>query len=80
MGAIAVSRDDERRIERLCKALRIPTKSDLVRVALAALERSTEEARLRGEIAESVHRSANADRRENLKLTPAGVARRTGRH
>ena len=61
MGAIAVSKDEERRI------------------AVAALERSTDEKRLRREIAESVRRCAAADRRENLELTPAGVARRAAR-
>jgi len=45
-------------------------------IALAALERRTEEERLRREIAESVRRCANADRRENLELAPAGVAPR----
>jgi UPF0288 family protein (methanogenesis marker protein 3) len=76
MGAIAVSREEERRIERLRKELRIPTKAGLIRIALAALERRTEEERLRREIAESVRRCASADKRENLALTPAGVARR----
>lgn len=79
MGAIAVSKEEERRIERLRRELSIPTKSGLIRVALAALERRTEEERLRREIAESVRRCANADRRENLELAPAGVARRAAR-
>ena len=79
MGAIAVSKEEARRIERLCKELRIPTKSGLIRVALTALERKTEEERLRREIQESVRRCANADRRENLELGPAGVARRGAR-
>lgn len=63
MGAIAVSKEEERRIERLRKALGIPTKSGLIRVALATLERRTEEERLRREIADSVRRCAEADRR-----------------
>ena len=79
MGAIAVSKEEERRIERLRKELRIPTKSGLIRVALAALERTTDEERLRQEIAESVRRCAGADRRENLELAPAGVVRRAAR-
>ena len=79
MGAIAVSPEDERRMERLRIELKIPTKSGLIRIALAALERRTEEERLRREIAESVRRCANADRRENLELDPAGVARRAPR-
>ncbi len=79
MGAIAVSKDEERRIERLRKELKIPTKSGLIRVALTALERTTEEERLRREIAESVRRCASADRRENLELAPAAVVRRAAR-
>ena len=77
MGAIAVSKEEERRIERLRRELSIPTKSGRIRVALAALERKTEEERR--EIVESVRRCANADRRENLELAPAGVARRAAR-
>jgi hypothetical protein len=79
MGAIAVSKEEERRIERLRKVLRVPTKSGLIRLALTALERRTEEERLQREITESVHRCANADRRENLELSAAGVARRPAR-
>ena len=79
MGAIAVSKEEERRIDRLRKELKIPTKAGLIRVALAALERTTDEERLRQEVAESVRRCASADRRENLELTPAGVARRVAR-
>ena len=79
MGAIAVSKEEERRIERLHKALRIPTKSGVIRVALTALERTTEEERLRQEIAESVRRCAGADRRENLALAPAGIVRRAAK-
>ena len=56
MGAIAVSKDEERRIDRLRKELRIPTKSGLIRVALTALERKTEEGRLRREIEKSARR------------------------
>ena len=79
MGAIAVSKEAARRIERLQKELKIPTKSGLIRVALTALERKTEEERLRREIQESVRRCASADRQENLELGPAGVARRAAR-
>ena len=49
------------------------------RIALAALERRTEEERLRRHIAESVRRCASADRRENLELAAAGVAPRAPR-
>ena len=77
MGAIAVSRTDERQIERLRKALGIPTKSGLIRQALRALEERTEEERLRQEIKKSVRRCAVADRGENRRLSPAGVAARS---
>lgn len=74
MGAIAVSKEEEQRIERLRKELRIATKSGLIRAALTALEKKTEEERLRSEIQESVRRCAVADREENQELFPAGVA------
>ena len=76
MGAIAVSDRDEQQIERLRKALRIRTKSGVVRVALKTLEERTEVERLRGAIQESVRRCGTADARENQELYPAGVARR----
>ena len=79
MGAIAVSRGEEARIERLCKDLKIPTKSGLIRVALAALEQKADEERLRREVAESVRRCARADRQENLELAAAGIARRSAK-
>ncbi len=75
MGAIAISKKEEQQIIRLCKDLRIPTKSGLIRVALKTLEKKTEEERLRREIRESVRRCAVADRKENQALYPAGVAR-----
>lgn len=74
MGAIAVSKEEEQRITRLCKELRITTKSGLIRAALQALEMKTREERLRSEIQESVRRCAIADREENRELFPAGVA------
>ncbi len=76
MGAIAVSKAEERQIDRLRKELGISTKSGLIRTALKALETRTEEERLRREIQESVLRCASADREENRQLFPAGVARR----
>ncbi|MFQ5853838.1 MAG: hypothetical protein ACE5JU_25040 [Candidatus Binatia bacterium] len=76
MGAIAVSKKEEQQIERLCKKLKIPTKSGLIRTALKTLEEKTEKERLRREIQESVRRCAAADREENRELFPAGVARR----
>ena len=56
VGAIAVSKKEEQQIERLQKELRIPTKSELVRVALRTLEEKTAEERLRQEIQQSVQR------------------------
>ncbi len=79
MGAIAVSETEERQIERLRKALRIPTKAGLIRMALGTLEKKTEEARLRREVEESVRRCGAADRLENRELLPAAVATRAAR-
>ncbi len=76
MGAIAVSKNEEHQIKRLCKELKIPTKSGLIRAALEALDKKTEEERLRREIQESVRRCAAADKKENRELFPVGVARR----
>lgn len=75
MGAIAVSKKEEQRIERLRRELKIPTKSEVIRVALKALETKTDEERLRREVQESVRRCVSADRQENQELSRAGVAR-----
>lgn len=75
MGAIAVSKREEEQIEKLRKELRIATKSGLIRVALRALEKKTDEERLRREIQKSVERCAAADKEENQELVNAGVAR-----
>ena len=77
MGAIAISRKEEQQIEKLRKELGIPSKSGLIRVALKALEKKTDDERLRREIQESVRRCAAADKKENQALFSAGVARRT---
>lgn len=77
MGAIAVSKAEERQIEKLRKELKIPTKSGLIRVALRTLEKKTDEERLRREIDESVRRCAAADRQENRELFSAAAAHRT---
>jgi len=79
MGAIAVSKMDERQIDRLRKELGISTKSGLIRAALKALDARSEEERLRREIQESVRRCASADREENRHLFPAAIARRTSK-
>jgi len=76
MGAIAVSKKEEQQIERLRKELGIGTKSGLIRTALKALEKKTEEEKLRREIQESVRRCAAADKEENKELLFAGVARK----
>jgi len=75
MGAIAVSKKEEQRIERLRRELKIPTKSEVIRVALKALETKTDEERLRREVQESVRRCVSADRKENQELSRAGIAR-----
>jgi Arc/MetJ-type ribon-helix-helix transcriptional regulator len=77
MGAIAVSKKEEEQIERLRKEMRIPTKSEVIRTALRALEKQNQEQKLRREIRESVSRCAIADREENEELVAAGVARKT---
>jgi Arc/MetJ-type ribon-helix-helix transcriptional regulator len=77
MGAIAVSKKEEEQIERLRKEMRISTKSEVIRTALRALEKQNQEQKLRREIRESVSRCAVADREENEKIFPAGVARKT---
>lgn len=75
MGAIAVSKNEEEQIERLRKELKIPSKSALIRAALKALEKKTEEEKLRREILESVRRCGAADKEENHELLNAGIAR-----
>ncbi len=77
MGAIAVSKEEEQRIDRLCKELGIPTKAGLIRTALKTLEEKTDEERLGREIQESVRRCAAADKEENRELFPASVFCRT---
>jgi len=76
MGAIAISKKEEQQIEKMRKQLGIPTKSGLLRAALKALEKKTEEEQLRREVQESVRRCAAADKEENRELFPGGVARR----
>ncbi|MDH5428140.1 MAG: hypothetical protein OEZ57_08640 [Nitrospirota bacterium] len=68
MGAIAVSKKEEQQIARLRKELRIPSKSEVIRVALQTLEQKTSEERLRQEVHRSVQRCAQADQRENYLL------------
>jgi len=69
VGAIAVSKKTEQQIECLRQELRIPTKSEVVRVALRTLEEKTAEERLRQEFQKSVQHCAKADKLENQALS-----------
>ena len=75
MGAIAVSKKEEEQIERLRKELGIASKSALIRTALKALEKKSQEEKLRREIRDSVSRCAAADLEENRELVMASIAR-----
>jgi Arc/MetJ-type ribon-helix-helix transcriptional regulator len=75
MGAIAVSKKEEEQIEMLRKELGITSKSALIRTALKALEKKSQEEKLRREVRDSVNRCSAADREENKELFTAGVAR-----
>jgi len=75
MGAIAVSKKEEEQIEKLRKELGIASKSGVIRTALKALEKVSQEEKLRREIQDSVNRCGAADREENRELVMAGVAR-----
>jgi Arc/MetJ-type ribon-helix-helix transcriptional regulator len=77
MGAIAVSKQEEEQIEKLRRELGIASKSGLIRAALNALEKKSQEEKLRREIRDSVNRCAAADREENKELFLAGVARKS---
>ena len=74
MGAIAVSKKEIQRIERLRKELRIPSKAEVIRVALQTLEDKTAKERLRQEIQRSVQRCAKADKIENQTLVLGAFA------
>jgi len=67
---------EEQQTERLRKELRIPTMAGVLRAALKTLEQQTAEERLRHEVQESVHRCADADKREHRELSQAAVGRR----
>ncbi len=74
MSAIAVSKKDVQQIERLRKELRIPSKSEVIRVALQTLEDKMAQDRLREEIQQSVQRCAKADKVENQTLIRGAFA------
>ena len=78
MGAIAVSKKEEEQIEKLRKELGIASKSALIRAALIALEKKSQEEKLRRDILDSVNRCGAADREENRELFSAGVAHANG--
>jgi hypothetical protein len=71
MGAIAVSAEDERRIERLAKRLGLGTKAGVVRLALGELERRVARQQMGAAIREYVHKYGQLDRRENALLSVA---------
>jgi len=75
MGAIAVSKEDERQIGELMRDLGVKSKSQVVRAALRALRERLDQEKLRTQIRESVQRCAKADRRENRLLASAAVPR-----
>jgi len=79
MGAIAVSKKEEEQIEMLRKELGIATKSALIRTALNALEKTSQEEKLRRDIRESVSRCGAADRDENQELFMAASVARANR-
>ena len=75
MGAIAVSKIDESRIERLRKKLRVRSKAGVVRLAVEELERRVEENEMSGVVREYVAKYGTLDRAENAALSPAAVVR-----
>jgi len=75
MGAIAVSKEDERQIGELMREMGVKSKSQVVRVALRTLRERLDQEKLRAQIRQSVQRCAQADRRENRLLAPGGVPR-----
>jgi UPF0288 family protein (methanogenesis marker protein 3) len=76
MAAIAISKTDEARIERLQKKLRVRSKSGVVRLAVEELERRIEDREMAGLVHEYVQKYGILDREENKELGPAAVARR----
>ena len=75
MGAIVVSREDERRIVRLGKRLGVGSKAGVVRLAVDELERRVEREHLGDSIRTYVKKYGRLDRNENLHLGAGGVAR-----
>ncbi len=75
MAAIAISREDERRIVRLGKRLGVDSKAGVIRLAVEELERRVERERLGEAVRSYVRKYGRLDRAENLKLSTGGVAR-----
>ena len=75
MGTIAVSPADERRIVRLGRKLGVRSKSGVVRLAVAELERRVERGRVGAAIREYVQQHGERDRRENGALSAGGAVR-----
>ena len=75
MGAIAVSKIDENRIERLQRKLKVSSKAGVVRMAVDELERRVEQDEMSSVVREYVAKYGHLDRDENAALSPAGVAR-----
>ena len=75
MGAVALSEGDEVVLESLKKALRLPSKSQVLHRALEELQRSVARERLAREIERSVGKCGRADLEEHEALTGAAVHR-----
>lgn len=80
MGAIAVSRDDERRIVQLGKRLGVRSKAGVVRLAVDELERRVEREHLGDTIRTYVKKYGRLDRNENLHLSAASHETRRKDH
>lgn len=76
MGAVAVSPSDEGVLESLRKALRLPSKSQVIHRALEALREIVIRERLAREIRESVEKCRDADLAEHEGLTGAAFHHR----
>ncbi len=75
MGAVAISRQDEQVLNSLQKALRLPSKSEVIRRALGELQRSVHRNALAQEIRKSVKKCSKEDMREHSLLSGAAVHR-----
>lgn len=76
MGAVAISERDEAVLESLKKTLQIPSKSQVIHLALEELGQSVQRKKLAREIERSVQRCGEADRHEFEALSEAAFHRR----